>query len=355
MGGTVENHADQARLLSIQSEKCAKRLQALKNDVVTSTNVNPVINRMSFDTAASVHSIRDSILSLYGHESLYETPSESQDEVLAPESMQFDQARVSRIIEDHIRIIAVVDEEKPDSPLMLPYTFQHSLDSSTASNDEEIELLKVKHFNHRATTELGIFTDFCEDSSDQHQYDTERFVSGFLLRNTCGVTLTESYFKVLSSAVQHYEKGKDWRHYELCITLEHQARHLQLDERPMMVLDSLRRQLPLHRTFEFHKEFALRRLKVPVPWEYVNYMLNAMTYTYPINGQHCCHEVLAAMLQAVNESYVASAYELCLNSQIKELTSRLKMDQKPLALYQEWAQEERMPIFFIRHKDVART
>ena len=351
MGGAVENHTEQVQILSIQSEKCAKRLQVLEDVVVppTSTNNNPVINRMSIDTAASVRSITDSILSLYGHESLYETSTESQGEVLAPGSMQIDQARVSRIIEDHIRKSAVVNEDGPDSPLMLPWTSKRSLDSSTASDDEAIEELKVEHFNHLAATELGIFTDFCEDGSDQHEYDAERYVYGFFLKNTCGVKLTESYFQVLSSAVQYYEKGKDWRHYELCITLAHRVRHLQLDERPMMILDSLVRQLPLSDAFK------LRRLVAPVPWEYVDYMLNAITYTYPVNRQHCCHEVLAAMLQAVHESYVASSYELCLNSQIKESTSRLNMDQKPLALYQEWAQEGRMPIFIIRHKDVART
>ena len=134
MGGAAENYAEQVQMLSIHSEKCEKRLQTLEDIVVppTSTNNNSVINRMSIDTAASVHSITDSILSLYGHESLYETPSESQGEVLAPGSMQ---ARVSRIIEDHIRKIAVVDE------------------------DEAIEDLKIEQFcNHLAATEL--FTDF---------------------------------------------------------------------------------------------------------------------------------------------------------------------------------------------------
>ncbi|KAK0515210.1 hypothetical protein JMJ35_002589 [Cladonia borealis] len=148
MGGAVESHAEQVQILSIQSEKCAKRLQALEDVVVTptSTKHNPVINRMSIDTAASVRSITDSIFSLYGHESLYETPSESQGEVLAPGSMQ---ARVSRIIEDHIRKIAVVDE------------------------DEAIEDLKIEHFcNHLAATEL--FTDFgLEVLHIEHRCDYE--------------------------------------------------------------------------------------------------------------------------------------------------------------------------------------
>ncbi len=243
----------------------------------------------------------------------------------------------------------MIDEDGADSPLILPSTFKHSLESSTASNDEAIEALKVEHFNHLAAVELGIATNSNQVSSDQHQYDSERTVSGFFLRNTCGVTLKGSYFLVLSSAVQYYEKDKDWRHYELCIALAHRERYLQLDERPMMILDSLVRQLPLHDAFK------LRRLVVPVPWEHVNYMLNATTYTYPINRQHCYHEVLAAMLQAVDESYLASSYELCLKSLIFPSTSRLNMDQKPLALYQECAQEGGMPFFIIRLKDVART
>ena len=300
MGATVENYAEQARILSIQSEECAKRLQTLKDDVVTptSTDADPLINRMSvrvIDTAVSVRSTTDSILSLYCHESLYETPSESQGEVLGTESMQVDHARVSGIIEDHIRKSAMVDEDESDRssspgnmntslnrrgsglpsyvqaiydyetdevtglsfrkgdtiqvlarlasgwwdgitngtrgwfpsnycvvangpnettfgmfelptrynaeneelnifsdvvvdedgldlPLLLPSTFstfKHSLDSSTTRIDEAIKDLKIEHSNHLAALELGIATNSREVSSDQHQYDSERTISGF--------------------------------------------------------------------------------------------------------------------------------------------------------------------------------
>ena len=347
MGGSVENHTEQAQILSIQSVECAKRLQALKNDEVisASTGANSMINRTSIDTTVSVRSIVDSILSLYGHESLYETPWESQGEPLGTTMIQVDLARASRIVEDHIRKIAVVDEDRPDSPFISPSASRYALDSSTASDDQAIEYLKVEHFNHLAATELGIWTDSGNDGSDQHQYDSERIISGFFLRNTCGSTLKDSYIPVLLSAVDHYEKGRDWMRYELCITIGHRVRYLQLDEKPMVILDLLVRQLPLH------DGFKLRQLVVPVPWEYVEYDLDAMTYSYPINRQHCCHEVLAAMLKAIDDSYVASSYELCINNRGELLTSRLRMDQKPLALYQQWLQEGRNPFFLIRLRD----
>ena len=345
----MENHAEQARILSIQSQECAKRLQTLKYDAITkSTEANPVINRTSIDTARSVRSITDSILSLYGHESLYGTPSESEGGVLGTGSMQVEQARISRIIEDNIRKNAVVDEDRPDSPFISPSDSRYSLDSITARDDQTFKDVDVEHSNHLAATELGIWTNIDEDSLDQHQYDSERVVSSFVLRYPCGSTEKESYIPVLLSAVRHYEEGKDWRHYELCITTTHRVRHLQLDERPLM-LELLFRQLPLY------FGFRLRRLVVPVPWEYVEYDLDAMTYSYPINHQHCCHEVLAAMLQAVDDSLVANSYELCLNSRGEALMSRLRMGQKPLALYQECLQEGRKPFFLIRLKDVART
>ena len=211
MGGTVENHVEQARILSIQSEGCAKRLQTLENDVAipTSTDANPVIRCTSIDTTASARSIISSILSLYGHESLYERPPESQGEVLETGSMQVDQAGVSRIIDDQIRKSAVVGEDGPESPLKLPDTpvilpnsplvltasplmlpdpalilpcsFEHSSDFSTASNDKAVRDLEVEHFDNLAATELGISTESHENSSDQHQYDSAQVVPGSLV------------------------------------------------------------------------------------------------------------------------------------------------------------------------------
>ena len=208
MGGTVENQAEQARILSIQSEECAKRLQTLENDVAipTSTDANPVIHRTSIDTTASARSIVDSILSLYGHESLYERLSESQGEAL---ETGVDQARVLRITEDHRRKSAVVDLDGLDSPLILPCTSEYSLDSSTASNDEAIGDLQVEYFDHLGATELGTSTESYEFDSDQLQYDGERIVSGLLLSDTLG-----SFGDVLSVLV-----NAKYCHYTLCMIL----------------------------------------------------------------------------------------------------------------------------------------
>ena len=166
----------QAQMLSIQSEGCAKRLQTSENDVAISkiTDANPLVRRTSIDSTAYARSIISSILSLYGHESLYERPPESQGEVLETGSTQVDQASVSRIIDDQVRTSAVVDEDRPDSPFISPSGSRYSLDSSTASDDQAIEDLRVEHFNHLAATELGIWTDLSENFLDQHQYDSEQ-------------------------------------------------------------------------------------------------------------------------------------------------------------------------------------
>ena len=244
MEGTVEDHAEQARILSIQSQECAKRLQTLKNDEVLSTNTdaNPMINRTSIDTAASVRSITDSILSLYGHESLYGTPSTSADEVLGTRSMQNYQARVSRTIEDYIRKSPIIDLDRPDSPLISPRTSQNSSDPSTASNDMSVGKVEVEYLEHLLGMAYVIATDVYEHSSDQHQYKSERIVSGFLLRDARGVTLKEFYVQAASLL----PKGKECRYYKISVTLPHRIRHSHLDPRPMIILDSLIKQLPLH-------------------------------------------------------------------------------------------------------------
>ena len=219
MGCTVEKHAEQAPILSTQSEGYTKQFQTLENDVVipTSTDANPVINRTSIDTTASVRSIIDSILSLYGHESLCETPSEYQGEALETGSMQVDQARVPRITKDHMRKSAVVDLHGPDSPLVLPCTSKYSLDPSTASNDEAIGDLEVEYSNHLAATELGIPTESYEFNSDQLQYDGERVVSGSMLRDSRTLTFRQSYARAVT-LIQSFAEvpldGKDW-HYTL--------------------------------------------------------------------------------------------------------------------------------------------
>lgn len=311
----------------------------------TSTDTNPVIRRTSIDTTASARSIMESILSLYGHDSLYERPPESQGEALENESMQVDLARVPRITKDYIRKTTVVDEDRQDSPFISPSASRLIL----ASDDQRIEDLLVEQSNHFAATELGIYP-YLQDSLDQHQYDSERIVSSFFLRYTLGSTIKDSYIAVLLSAFQYYEKGKDWRQYELCITTTHRTHYLQLHDRSLLV-DRLCRQQPLY------CGFRLRRLMVPVSWKRVHYMLDTIIYTYRINRHHGYHEVLAAMLQAVNESLepMSYAYVLCLSSHTKESTSRLPSDEKPLVLYEKWKRKGRKPFFLIRLKDEART
>lgn len=364
----------------------------------TSTDANPVINRTSIDTAASVHSITDSILSLYGHESIYVTPSDSEGEVLGTRSMQSHQARVSRTIEEYIRKSPVLDLDGPGSPLISPCTSQFPFDPSTASNDEARQgslltshctskyslvsktlindisggNLEVEYFNHLAATELGILTDFCVYYSNQHQYDSKRDLSGLFLRDGRGITLIDSYIQVAS----FFDKGKKWRCHKFVITLPRQGRYQRPGKRPMMIFYSRVRRLPLYDSYRLRVRYPdpdkramgipkylttrillpdayeLRRRGAPVMLAYVNYVLNNIEYTYLINRDQNCHEVLAIMLQAVDDRLVASSYELCLNS---HGTSRLSMDQKPFALYQECLREGLRPLFLIRLKDAANT
>ena len=162
----------------------------------------------------------DSILSLYGHESLYERPSEYQGEALETGSMQVDQVRVPRISEDHMRKSTVVDHDGLDSPLVLPCTSRYSLDSGTASNNEAIGDLELENFDHLAATESGIPTESYEFGSNQLQYGGERAASGFLSGDTRPVTLRQSYSRVFEPRQSYavvlsiFVNGKYW-HYTL--------------------------------------------------------------------------------------------------------------------------------------------
>lgn len=228
-------------MLSIQSQEYAKRLQGLKIDEVLSisTDANPVVNRTSIDTATSVRSITDSILSLYGHESLYGTSSEYEGEV------EVDQARVSRIIEDYIRNNVIIDLDITGSPHISPYTSKYSSDSNTAINDEALEKLEVEYFYHLAATDLGISFDFYKYNSDGHQYDSERIIPSYLLRDNRGATLKESYVQVVT-----FEKSKEWRSCKSSIALPRRIYAIDPDRRPMTILDLVLRQLPLHSSFK---------------------------------------------------------------------------------------------------------
>ena len=187
-----------------------------------STDANPVINRASIDTTTSVRSIMDSILSLYGHESLYERPSDYQSEALETGSM---------ITEDHMRKSTVVDHDGPDSPLILPCASEYPLDSSTRSNNEAIGDLELENFDHLAATESGIPTEFYEFGSNQFQYDSERAASGFPLRNTRATKLRQSYDVVLSIMV-----NDKYGHYTLCTFLAAAKISLHCSRLPMKTM-----------------------------------------------------------------------------------------------------------------------
>ena len=92
----------------MQSDACVKRLETLENEMTipTSSQDDTAVDRMSImttDTAISARSMRESIMSLYGHQSYYQIildPREGEFE-MAPE-MLVDDSRISMIIEDHL-------------------------------------------------------------------------------------------------------------------------------------------------------------------------------------------------------------------------------------------------------------
>lgn len=80
---------------------------------------DPAVNRMSIrvvDTANSVRSTRDSILSLYGHRSYYDKILDPREGPFAMAlEIQADYSRVSRIIEDHLEDDLLPVEAAPNA------------------------------------------------------------------------------------------------------------------------------------------------------------------------------------------------------------------------------------------------
>ncbi|KAK3173767.1 hypothetical protein OEA41_007099 [Lepraria neglecta] len=126
---TVQKNIRQTQLLSLQSDTCVQLLETLEEGMnPTEDDVGPVTSRRSIrslmsigsrmsltsvDIARSARWTRDSILSLYGHQSYYEeimNPREGNF-VTAVET-QADPFRVSMIIEDHISRDSSSDERK---------------------------------------------------------------------------------------------------------------------------------------------------------------------------------------------------------------------------------------------------
>ena len=69
----TQENARQIHLLALQSDACAERLERLeeKMAVPASKDGTPAIDRMSImttDAAVSARSMRESIMSLYGHQ-----------------------------------------------------------------------------------------------------------------------------------------------------------------------------------------------------------------------------------------------------------------------------------------------
>ena len=88
----MQQNARQIQLLALQNDACVKRLETLEEEITIPANThgNAVNDRMSImttDTASSARSMRESIMSLYGHRSYYQIILDPREGVfgMAPE------------------------------------------------------------------------------------------------------------------------------------------------------------------------------------------------------------------------------------------------------------------------------
>ena len=104
----TQEDARQIELLVLQSDACVRRLETLEEEMIipASHRGDSATDRMSImttDTSATARSMRESIMSLYGHQSYYQIildPREGNFD-MAPETI-VDHSRISMIIEDHL-------------------------------------------------------------------------------------------------------------------------------------------------------------------------------------------------------------------------------------------------------------
>ena len=105
---TTQENARQIELLALQSDACVRRLETLEEEMIipASNRGDSATDRMSImttDTSMTARSMRESIMSLYGHQSYYRIildPREGNFD-MAPETL-VDHSRISMIIEDHL-------------------------------------------------------------------------------------------------------------------------------------------------------------------------------------------------------------------------------------------------------------
>ena len=103
----MQENTRQIQLLALQSDACVRRLETLEEEMIipASNRRDSATDRMSImttDTAMTARSMRESIMSLYGHQSYYQIildPREGSFDI-APE-MLIDHSTISMIIEHH--------------------------------------------------------------------------------------------------------------------------------------------------------------------------------------------------------------------------------------------------------------
>lgn len=162
----TQENARQIELLALQSDACVRRLETLEEEMTipASTRGNSATDRMSImttDTAVTARSMRESIMSLYGHQSYYHIildPREGKFD-MAPETL-VDHSRISMIIEDYLyantgQSLDLSDYGKRESFIEEPVSVGGDsknlrfLDNEVLGNDEETENLWDRVFKHR--------------------------------------------------------------------------------------------------------------------------------------------------------------------------------------------------------------
>lgn len=279
----LEEHTRQIQLLSSASNGCIQRLEALEEEAIAPANgdANAAISRMSIrstDSSSSARSIRDSILSLWSHDSDVEKILGSCEgsQGVGPEE-QIDHPRVSRLIEDFLYPAAtVVDSECGDDETAKSWSTND--DSGYASGEHLSAPSSANPMSSSADPYLSPASPSNTQRNDGSQQnrrpsiitpsptDGPSHASPLTTgSNSAEVTNFEPFrvgvedpcSKVLSDALKKYDVQADWRSWSLWLIDGDQERCLGLNERPLTVFREL--------TKTGRKPgFILRRYALPV-------------------------------------------------------------------------------------------
>lgn len=235
----VLENAQQIQLLSLQSNDCVQRLHHLENAFMTPTPANHEdvsLNRLSItsiNTADQVQSTRDSILSLYGHQSYHEKilkPRQADldfthfldSDIFVSSDIHTSHSRASLIVEDYIQ------RDSAHKDLGANHDDEHDRDIISLATDP-----------NRGDVEEG----YRIPDEQQHHHlrnDTKHDTGWTSPPNipivSLRVWMQEPCYKVLPKALEYHKVEADWREYDLCLTCQDdEESNLALEDLPLVI------------------------------------------------------------------------------------------------------------------------